>query len=37
MQFQAGDFMGTEFAGSFDRVIASGMFIFQLEDADQYA
>lgn len=37
VQFQAGDFMATEFEGSFDCVIASGVFTFQLEDADQYA
>jgi len=37
VEFQAGDFMATEFEGSFDCVIASGVFSFQLEDADQYA
>ncbi len=29
--------MATDFEGSFDCVIASGVFSFQLEDADQYA
>ena len=37
VEFQVGDFMATEFEGSFDCVIASGVFSFQLEDADQYA
>lgn len=37
VQFQVGDFMATEFGRSFDCVIASGVFTFKLEDADQYA
>jgi len=37
VQFQVGDFMAAEFEGSFDCVIGSGVFTFQLEDTDQYS